>query len=110
MSNGTDDGSRPPSNDRDETYRAVVADLVLLIERVQAGLKRIDQAVAAEAAAAGAETANVIVLDDVTPRYLKAGAALRACDAGLGMALHLFREPMAFEPGINRNHGISAAH
>jgi hypothetical protein len=32
--------------------------------------------------------ANVVVLDDVTPRYLKAGEALKACDAGLGVALH----------------------
>jgi hypothetical protein len=32
--------------------------------------------------------ANVIVLDDVSPRYVKATAALKACDANLGIALH----------------------
>jgi hypothetical protein len=32
-------------------------------------------------------SADVIVLDDVTPRYVKAGAALKACDVDLGIAL-----------------------
>jgi hypothetical protein len=28
------------------------------------------------------------VLDDVSPRYMKAAAALQACDTNLGAALH----------------------
>jgi hypothetical protein len=46
--------------------------------------------------------ANVVVLDDVTPRYLKAGAGLKACDAGLGVALHFLRES---EPGMHGTAG-----
>ena len=49
--------------------------------------------------------ANVVVLDDVTPRYLKAGAALKACDAGLGVALHFLREPTVSEPGVYESAG-----
>jgi hypothetical protein len=30
---------------------------------------------------------NIIVLDDVSPRYTKATTALQACDVGLGIAL-----------------------
>jgi hypothetical protein len=94
-------GSPAPSDDRDEIYRAVVADLACLIEHIQASLTMIESAVASESAAAVQEmAANVIVLDDVTPRYLKAGAALKACDAGLGVALHFLREPMVSEPGV----------
>ena len=97
-------GSRQPapSDDRDHIYRAVVADLASLIEHIQASLTMIESALAKEASAAIQDmAANVIVLDDVTPRYLKAGAALKACDAGLGMAMHLLREPMASEPGMS---------
>ena len=32
-------------------------------------------------------SANIIVLDDVSPRYMKAVAALQACDVHLGTAL-----------------------
>jgi hypothetical protein len=31
-------------------------------------------------------------LDDVTPRYVRANAALSTCNAGLGVALHLVRD------------------
>jgi hypothetical protein len=99
MQNVTGSPVPAQSDDRDEVYRAVVADLTSLIEHIQASLTRIDAALAREAAATIAElAANIVVLDDVTPRYLKAGAALRACDAGLGVALHFLREPMVSQP------------
>jgi hypothetical protein len=116
MQNVTGSRQPAPSDDRDHIYRAVVADLAALIEHIQASLTMIEQALASEASAAIQDmAANVVVLDDVTPRYLKAGAALKACDAGLGMAMHLLREPMAFEPGISHstNHGhgsVAASH
>jgi hypothetical protein len=90
------------SDDGDEVYRAVVADLTSLVEHIQASLTMIDAALAREAAATIKElAANIVVLDDVTPRYLKAGAALKACDAELAVALHFLREPMASEPGMH---------
>ena len=100
MQNGTAGGTLAPSDDRDDVYQAVIADLASLIERVQASLAMIESAVAGEAATGLQDMAsNVVVLDDVTPRYLKAGAALKACDAGLGIALHFLREPAASGPG-----------
>jgi hypothetical protein len=41
---------------------------------------------------------NIIVLDDVSPRYLKAVAALRACDVNLGIALRSLRDSGASNP------------
>jgi hypothetical protein len=109
MQNVTGSPVPAQSDDRDDIYRAVVADLASLIEHIQASLTLIETALAKEAAAAVQElAANVVVLDDVTPCYLKAGAALKACDAGLGVALHFLREPMASELGMydstGRNH------
>lgn len=39
-----------------------------------------------------AGSADVFVLDDVTPRYATASAALNACRAGLGHALQSLSE------------------
>ena len=106
MQNGTGSPVPAPSDDRDDIYRTVVADIASLIEHIQASLTMIEAAVASEASAAVLElAANVVVLDNVTPRYLKAGAALRACDAGLGVALHFLREPMASESGMHDSAG-----
>jgi hypothetical protein len=106
MRNGTVSGAPAQSDDRDDIYRAVVADLASLIEHIQASMALIEAAVAREASAALQEMAsNVVVLDDVTPCYLKAGAALKACDAGLGVALHFLREPIASESGTHDSTG-----
>ena len=106
MQNGTAGSTPAQSDDRHDIHHAVVADLASLIERIQASLTLIDAAVAQEASAALHEmTANVVVLDDVTPCYLKAGAALRACDASLAAALHFLREPLGVEPGMRDSDG-----
>jgi hypothetical protein len=72
-----------------EAYQSIVSDLVCLIGQVQASLSRIESAIACETSLAPTEAADadIIVLDDVTPRYARAGAALKACDADLGAAL-----------------------
>ncbi len=84
------DGRVPgPSDNRDDNHHTIVSELVSLIEHVQAAIKQLDAAVAREAAPGNQDAAsNVFVLDDVTPRYVKANAALDACNAGLGVALH----------------------
>ena len=52
-------------------------------------LRLIEQAIARETALGSQEaSANIIVLDDVTPPYVQATAALKACDANLAIALH----------------------
>jgi hypothetical protein len=63
---------------------------VSLGEHVQASMKLVESAIASEALADNQEISpNIVVLDDVTPRYVKANAALAACNAGLGAALHV---------------------
>ncbi len=85
MQNATAQEVVPP-NDRDEGFYAVVSDLVSLTDRVQASIKLLER-VQAQQGAAEAELADLVVLDDVTPLYAKAGAALDACNASLSSAL-----------------------
>jgi hypothetical protein len=67
--------------------RAVILDLVGLIEHVQSGLRRIEETIARETSPGGPESSTgVIVLDDVSPRYMKAAAAVQACDVNLGIS------------------------
>ena len=87
-------------HDRNDAYRAVVSDLVSLVAHVQNSLRLIEQMIARETSAetlteTSAETSpgssessiDIIVLDDVSPRYMKAAAAVQACDVNLGIAL-----------------------
>jgi hypothetical protein len=76
------------SNVRDRTYRSVVADLMSLIEQVQAAIHQVEQAMAREESPVDAQD-DVIVLDDVTPGYVMADTALNACSAKLGAALRI---------------------
>ena len=88
MQNAAGDAVVQAPHDQNATYRAVVSDLVSLIEHVQKSLRLIEQTIARETSPGSPESsANIIVLDDVSPRYMKAGAALHACDVNLGIAL-----------------------
>ena len=89
MQAAADGGVPSPSGDRNEGHHSIVSELVSLIEHVQAGMKQLEAVIARESAPGNQDAAgNVFVLDDVTPRYAKANAALNACNAGLGVALH----------------------
>lgn len=89
MPNAAGDGIEIQLDDQNRAYRWVVSDLVSLLGHVQASLKLIESAVASETFPDHHDaTSNIIVLDDVTPCYAKASAALKACDASLGIALH----------------------
>ncbi len=93
MQNATADAVGLAPYDENNAYRAVVSDLVRLIEHVQSSLRLIERAIAGDASTAGQESsADVIVLDDVSPRYMKAAAALQGCDADLGDALRALTE------------------
>jgi hypothetical protein len=81
-------GASSQSGDHDDGHHSVVSELVSLIEHVQASMKLLEAAIAREAAPGNQEAAgNVFILDDVTPRYVEANAALNACNADLGVAL-----------------------
>jgi len=89
MQNAAVEGIAPGADGQNDAYQSVVSGLASLIEHVQAGLRQIEQAMVREASLGSQETtAGVIVLDDVSPRYARATAALRACDANLGAALY----------------------
>jgi len=88
MQNAAGGASVQPDR-RNDNFNSIVSDLVSLVAHVQTSMKLLESAIAGELPLGNQEIAkNVIVLDDVTPRYVKAGAALNACNAGLGVALH----------------------
>ena len=92
MQQATDGISLPPG-DRNHYYHAIVSDVVSLIEHIRASMRLIEQAIASEASPGHEEIAgSVVILDDVTPRFVQANAALIACSAGLGAALRLLLE------------------
>jgi hypothetical protein len=93
MQNSAADDIAARPGDGQDTYRSIVADLVSLIGHVQASLQLIETAIAREQTLGDHDaSACIVVLDDVTPRYANASAALKACDAGLGAALELLLE------------------
>jgi hypothetical protein len=103
MQNAAGDGTEPGTDGQNDSCRSVVSNLVGLIEHVQASLRLIEQTMVRETSPGNQEnTANVIVLDDVSPRYVKATAALKACESKLGIALHSLLD--SWTPG----HGAGA--
>ena len=88
---------------QNRNYRMVLLDLVTLAERIQASIKLLEQAIAGELPRGNPDVHdNVFVLDDVTPCYARASAALHACHVGLGEALHLMQSTPASNPGADR--------
>lgn len=75
-----------------DSRQLIAADLRSLIAQIEASMRLIEAAMTQEAAADQPGSADVIVLDDVTPRYVTASAALGACKAGLGLALKCLSE------------------
>jgi hypothetical protein len=89
-------------DERNDAYRSVVSDVISLIEHVQASLRLIEQEIARETASGSQETSSdVIELDDVTPPYVRATSALKACDANLAIALHSLLDSKIPEHGTS---------
>jgi hypothetical protein len=84
------------SDDGYDGFDPIISDIVSLIGQVQASIKLIEAAIAIESPLSNQgnqEVAiNVVVLDDVTPRYLNARVALTTCRASLKGTLHLLRD------------------
>src|SRR5262245_45978667 len=104
----TKGGCMPPSGERGETHRIIVAELASVIEHVRKSLRRIEQVVASEADIGEPVADNVIVLDDVTPLYARADAVLRECHADLRLALRLLHGPNASRDMTSGNPGGEA--
>ncbi len=100
-------GSYPQPNSRNDNYFSVVSDLMSLAAHIQASMNMLETAIARELPAGDPEAyENVIVLDDVTPCYVKANAALHACKAGLEVALHCMLDSR--DAGISRRTDLPA--
>jgi hypothetical protein len=93
------------SGEPSDNTTAIISNLGSLVEQVSAMMKLIESAIASEASSGHQDVAaNIAVLDDVTPRYVRANAALSTCNAGLGVALHLvhdIRTSKQVTPGSN---------
>jgi hypothetical protein len=90
------------SSDRYDGVGSIVSDIVSLIQHVQASSKLIESAIAIEASLSHQEiAANVVVLDDVTPRYLNARAALNTCNTSLEVTLHLLLDSRTSQRGTD---------
>ncbi len=111
MQNAAGDDVAQALHDQNDAYRAVVSDLVSLIEHVLNSLRLIERTIAKEtlqetlletsletSPGSPESSTNVIVLDDVSPRYMKAAAALHACDVNLGIALRSLLDPCDSDP------------
>jgi hypothetical protein len=91
MQNAASDASS-----RSESRNLIVSDLVSLISQVRTSVELVESAIAREAPLGNREiSANLVVLDNVAPGYLKANAALNCCHTGLGVALHFLKDAEA---------------
>ncbi|MGY3441854.1 MULTISPECIES: hypothetical protein [unclassified Bradyrhizobium] len=93
MENAAVDGVAMCLDEGSDPYNLIVTELVALIGHVQASLRLIEAAMAREALLAEQDgAADIVVLDDVTPRYVAASTALKASGTGLGAALDRLRD------------------
>ena len=75
-----------------DSRQLIAADLRSLIARIETSMRLIDAAMEQDGDGSTMISADIFVLDDVTPRYATASAALNACRAGLGHALQCLSE------------------
>jgi hypothetical protein len=81
------------SDNRNDSHSSIISNLGSLVEQVRANMELIESAIAGEASLGIQEAADdIAVLDDITPCYVKANATLNACNAGLGIALHMLQD------------------
>jgi hypothetical protein len=94
MQNAMGCGAAAKSGNRDDIYRSVAADLGGLVERIHASLELVEQAIALEMSAGKEDVgADVVVLDDITPGYVRASQALQACGQALALPCICCRSP-----------------
>ncbi|MCK1545637.1 hypothetical protein IVA87_11265 [Bradyrhizobium sp. 147] len=75
-----------------ESRELIAADLRLLIAQIETSMRRIAAAMDQEHGDDPESSADVFILDDVTPPYATASVALGACRAGLRHALQCLSE------------------
>ena len=75
-----------------DSRQLIAAELRSLIARIDLSMRLIDAAMEEEDAGGVTGSNEIVVLDDVTPRYATASAALNACRAELDHALQRLSE------------------
>ncbi|WFU81667.1 hypothetical protein QA645_02655 [Bradyrhizobium sp. CIAT3101] len=75
-----------------DSRQLIAAELRSLIARIEISMRLIDAAMEPEDDSAISGSTEIVVLDDVTPRYATVGAALNACRVELGNALQNLSE------------------
>ena len=102
MQNSADGGLPAPSEALNNSFDSIVSNLACLIQHIQASIELIETAIDQESRAGDQEIgADVVVLDDITPRYAKAAAALSACNASL-VALQFLPDTKTSGPRADR--------
>ena len=86
MKNPTDSGNSFGCAVAQDAAGSIHSDLLSLIRRIQTSIG-FGKLAMATAGPDDEENADFFILDDVTPRYATADAALNACHAALGEAL-----------------------
>jgi len=99
MQDAADGGLPALPEHHDNSIGSITFELAALLDHVQCSMKTIETAIAREASSESLEYVdNVVVLDDVTPRYAKASAALSACNASLNAALRFLLQAETSTP------------
>jgi hypothetical protein len=102
MQNSADCGLPAPSQGPNDGFASIVSNLLSLSQHIQASIELIETAIDRESHGGDQEIcADIVVLDDVTPRYAKATAALRACNASLGVAMECLLDTKSSGPDAN---------
>jgi hypothetical protein len=88
MQNAADNGASVLPEHHKDGISSVMSELAALLGHVQTSMRAIETTIAHDASSASSRYFdNAIVLDDVTPRYARAAAALSACNISLHAAL-----------------------
>jgi hypothetical protein len=87
MRHGADSGDSALPEHHGDSFGSIASELAALLDHVQGSIKAIETVIARDASSESPDHVdNVIVLDDVTPRYAKASAALDVCNVSLDAA------------------------
>ena len=91
MQNSEAGDAAVPFENRNDGLYLIVSDLVSLVDHVQASIRLIETATSQDCAG-NQEFVEIVMLDDVTPLYALAGAALGACNTSLRAVLRFLLE------------------
>lgn len=87
MQKAMERGASIAASGRDDSFGSVVSDLITLIQHVRASIELIETAIVPESSQGSQSNPDIVILDDVTPCFAKANAALIACNVSLSTAL-----------------------